>query len=322
MSEEAAPPDEGDEKNAANSPSPDQALTDTQLYRATAEKLRSRVDLSAKALGGLGTSALTAVGIARIGDLFPVPDTTRSWIAFGFAIAGFSVLALGLLIFTYRLWSVNEPIFMRTDDEAMRDMNDIDEKEQDQVERVYQRTADANHAPTLRAYEARAERLYRIAGRTADAERRKELRESADRITAEIKLTLARAALRILRRRTSNAVRGHGSVALYVFVAAGILGFALGTDYVSSERSEQVKIAKACADARTAGADATLPEICGPAGKEEAAAANSPAQEQADAIVALAEARQRCLALIKEGSTDTASCDAIDQAMRTLIASD
>lgn len=40
--------------------------------------------------------------------------------------------------------------------------------------------------------------------------------------------------------------------------------FALGTDYVSSERAEQVAIAKSCADARKAGATtATLPAVCG-----------------------------------------------------------
>jgi hypothetical protein len=188
---------------------------------------------------------------------------------------------------------------MRADSEAMKAQGDVDEKERQEIQLVYKEMADLNVVPSLRACEARAYRRFRVAARTADKAKRKKLEGEAAQIIAEIQETYARAALRIVRRRTSNAVRGMGSVLAYFLLVAGVLGFALGTDYVSSERSERVTIAKSCADAREAGAG-MLPE-------------------RVKAVAALSEPLQRCLALIDAGKAEMGSCDAIADAMTALV---
>lgn len=296
-----------------------------QLWRAAADKLRTRVDFTAKALGGVGMTAASAVGIAKIGDLFPVPHQISSWIWFGFAIVGFVALAGAILIVTFRLWSVNKPLIMRADLDAMGNRNEgggeeISAKEEKEVRVVYQETARLNGVRSLRAYEARSHRLLRIAARTADESDRKELEAQAQQISADIQETFARAALVVIRRRTSNAVRGGQSIAAYALLVVGILLFALGTDYVSSERSEQITIAKNCADAREAGADAdTLPEICGPDPPAKELGKTSAAEEQAKAATDLGKRLEQCLALIGTGDEPAGSCDRIAQAMSALV---
>jgi hypothetical protein len=46
----------------------------------------------------------SAVGIAKIGDLFPIPPGRSSWLWFWIAIASFIAIASAILIVTYRLW--------------------------------------------------------------------------------------------------------------------------------------------------------------------------------------------------------------------------
>ena len=260
----ALKPDEKTGADARDETKPGGADSNIQRWREAADKLRTRVDVTAKALGGIGTTAATAVGISRIGDLFPVPPGWVSWLWFSLALAGFAGLASAILIVTFRLWSVNKPIFMRTDPDAMKSQGDVDERERDAIRLVYQQMADLNRVPSLSAYEARAHRLARVAERTGDEAERKRLEAKSAEIGADIQATFALAALRVIRKRTSNAVRGAGSIVAYVLLFGGLVLFALGTDYVASERTEQVSIAKSCADARKAGATAdTLPAICG-----------------------------------------------------------
>jgi hypothetical protein len=228
--------------------------------RGAIDTLRTRVDLTAKALAAVGTTAVTAVGLARIGDLFPAVGW-KSWTWFTLAIVGFLGLAVAVGYFIYRLWSVHQPLFMRADERAMVAQGDITAAEKEDVRAVYRRTAELNRAPSLRAYEARADRLERIAEQTPPGERRDELLEDADRIRGEIEVTLARAALRILRRRTTKAVTDRRAAVAAALFVLGLLLFALGTDYVSSQRTDEVTVAKSCADARKAGAT-TLPPIC------------------------------------------------------------
>jgi hypothetical protein len=306
--------------NVADKSTTTDGALNTQRWQEATDKLRSRVDLTAKALGGIGTTVASAIGIAKIGDLFPIPPGWPSWVWAVTAIAGFIAIASAILIVTSRLWKVNQPILMRTDSEAMKAQGDVDEKERQEVQLVYQQMADLNLVRSLRAYEARGHRRSRVAARTADEKKREKLEREATQIYREIQETFARAALRIIRRRTTNAIRGKGSRWAYVLLVAGVLGFALGTDYVSSERSERITIAKSCADAREAGANAdTLPEICGEDPPADDPAKNSPAQEQAKAVAALSEPLQRCLALIDAGKAKAGSCNVIADAMAELV---
>lgn len=313
---------DGNEAAGAGTPLPAAAVTQNiERWREAAEKLRGRVDLTAKAVGGIGTTAATAIGISKIGDLFPLTPGARSWLAFFVAIAGFVALSLAIAIVTYRLWSVNQPIFMRTDPDAMKDQGDVDERERDAIRVVYEETADLNRAESLRSYEARAHRLRRVAERTRDDDERARVDAKADQIAADIQATFARAALRVIRRRTTNAVRGAGSVFAYLLFVAGLLSFAVGTDYIASERTDQVTIAKSCEDARNVGADsATLPAICGADARAEQPEPTSAAQQRANAAAALNEPLRRCLALVAAGRLPSGSCDPIAGAARALLA--
>ena len=291
--------------------------TGAQRWRDAADKLRGRVDLAAKALGGVGTTALTAVGLARIGDLFPVPPGLAPAIWFTLALIGFAGLAAAVFLVTRRLWSVHKPIFMRTDPDAMRMQEDLDDGELHQVRLVYQEAADLNDVPSLRAYEARGHRLTRIAARTADEAERQRLEKLTASIHTDIQAVFARAALRVIRKRTTAAVLGHGTKTTFLLFVAGIFLFALGTDYVVSERSERVTIAKSCAEARSAGA-LELPAICGePPGDEPQE--TSPTQERAIAAGALQEPLQRCLGIVDAGDAPAGSCDPIAEAISSLI---
>ena len=316
MSNEAEDPP-GEKKDQATPA----ARPATQRTLDAIDVVRKRTDLTAKALGGLGTTAVTAVGIARIGDLFPVTPTARSWVWFFLAIIGFAALASAVLIVTYRLWSVHQPISMRTDPEAMRDFGDIDADELEQVKAIYDESADLNRVSSLAAYEASGHRLTRIAARTADDAERARLEKKIAEIYGDISAVQSRAALRVVRSRSSNAIRAKESVGAYALLVLGILLFALGTDYVSSERDERVIIAKKCADARDAGATPdTLPDICGD-DPETPPTPSSPANERAKAASALSSSLTECLGRVDAGKTPPGSCDPIAEAMAALLPS-
>ncbi|MDQ4005030.1 MAG: hypothetical protein M3135_01855 [Actinomycetota bacterium] len=74
------------------------------------------------------------------------------------------------------------------------------------------------------------------------------------------------ASLRVVQR-SSRAFRGRGAILSYCLAIAGVLGFGIGADYLQSERTDTIAVAKSCAEARTSGA-VNLPSICG-APKEE-----------------------------------------------------
>jgi hypothetical protein len=318
-------PDAGAEKASGSADAP--ALSRVQEFvkerddlRERAEKLRGRVDFTAKALAGLGTTVVSAAGIARIGDIFPIPPGEGSHDWAKAAVIGFVAIGVALFIFTYRLWSVHQPMFMGTDPEEMYAAGDLDRYERDEVHRVYQEVANLNGIPTLRAYEARSQELQRIADQAADEKEKSALLERAALIKAEISATMARASLRVLRRRTTNAVRGIGAVFAYGVLISGIVVFALGTDYVASERNEQVTIAKNCADARDAGAtDATLPAICGKDPAEEEPEQLSAEEELANAANGLMQPLSRCLALVRSGDAPAGSCDPLRDAAAVLL---
>jgi hypothetical protein len=227
-------------------------------YREATDKIRARADLSAKTLGGLATSALTAVGIAKFADVFPFPNGFWAWIWLVLVIVGFLSMAAVIAFFTYRLWRINRPIVMASDPKLIEE---LDEKEELALaEKVYQRAANLNGVPSLRAYEARAHRLERIAER-APEQPAKRLTERASQIRVGVQATQARAGLVIVRRRAARAIYGSWSIAAYVVFALSVLVFAIGTDYLASKRTDEVALAKSCGEAHTAGAT-TLPNMC------------------------------------------------------------
>src|SRR3954447_23859947 len=67
-------------------------LTEAQArskhFAELTEGTRKRADLTAKALGALGTTAVSAIGIAKFADIFPLPPW-RPWVV---------VACIGLLL--------------------------------------------------------------------------------------------------------------------------------------------------------------------------------------------------------------------------------
>src|SRR5437660_3053196 len=57
----------------------DGASAQAQRFRDGAEAIRQRTDLTAKTFGGLATTAVSALGIAKFADVFPMPPGEWPW---------------------------------------------------------------------------------------------------------------------------------------------------------------------------------------------------------------------------------------------------
>jgi hypothetical protein len=182
---------------------------------------------------------------------------------------------------------------------------------------LYDEMARLNETESLAAFEARSQRLLRIVPRLPAALQEK-VRKEAETIAAEISGTHARANLRVVRSRANAAFRGKGAVFLYLLFVAGVLLFGLGADYLQSERTESVAIAKSCAEAATAGATANLPGICGtPAPKPSATP--DPASEVAKAVEGLGTAMVACQDAAAQSGVAGSACDPIADAMKAAL---
>ena len=80
-----------------------------QRFRDATEQIRARTERTAKGLGGLGTLAVSAVGIAKFADIFPFPPGQGWWVAL--LIVSFLTMILVVGVFTYRLLRVSDRIF-------------------------------------------------------------------------------------------------------------------------------------------------------------------------------------------------------------------
>jgi len=293
----------------------DGASAQAQRFRDGAEAIRQRTDLTAKTFGGLATTAVSALGIAKFADVFPMPPGEWPW-TIGL-IGGFVLMLAVVGLFTARLWKVSEPIILRSSAKAMLrkpggELRDDDEEKI--VEDIYNEVAELNRAPSLRAYEARAHRLLRIADRSDD-QRAAKLGARASTIIGDILATESRALMIIVRRRATHAVGDKKAMVAYALFIVGIAGFGVSANRLDSERTGSVNIAKACADARTAGA-AKLPAICG---SPSTPAASTPAAERAQAIKDLGAALGRCEATLPKG-TSPDPCAPLQRAFTEAIA--
>ena len=230
-----------------------------ERFRDATEDVRKRADLAAKGLAGLGSTALAAIGLAKIGDLFPFPPShDEAQLAAFFLVVTFLGMAAGLAFFTYRLWKLNQPIVLNPDVNKMSDLTELEKRE---VRRIYQGMAARNEVESFPAFAARIDRLRRIAARVGENEA-KRYSAQADEIEAEVLYTQSRAAFVVIRRRAANAIADRMAAVVYGLLAVSILIFASSADYLESERTSALAVAKECAALRTAAADADLPQIC------------------------------------------------------------
>jgi hypothetical protein len=292
----------------------DQAIAALKRANETAEMLRQRSDLAAKVLAAAGSTVVTAVGIAKFSDIWPLPPASwKSVLAVLAVIFGFSAMAFAVLSVAYRYWRLNRYIPFRSDLSLVS--GELSEEEQDVVCPLFDELADLNDVDSVAAYEARAHRLERIA-KWLPKEEAELVRGEAALIQTEVLATFARARVRVLRDRVTTAVRGSGAVALYVLFGIAVVAFGLGADWLHSERTETVTVAKACADARAVATviEKALPDIClEPTAKEEVPSMVS--VQISEATEHLAAALTECLAV----ADSETSCEPIKEAMSALL---
>jgi hypothetical protein len=265
---------------------------------------RKRTDATAKVVGGLGTSAVTAVGIAKFADVFPFPPDQD--LAVAGLLIGFVAMAAVIAHFTGRLWAVNANIVMKSDPD---EMDDVDPAEREVVRVVYQQVADLNQAPTLRAYEARRFRLLRTAGRVESGPA-EGLKERAAEIESDIGVAQVRAALAVVRRRATRAVTDATAGALYATFLAAVVLFGISADRLDSERAGRITTAKSCAEAAKENAT-SLPPICG---TSTPATQPTAAEIHQEAVEALGTALGKCEATRVAGSA-TDRCAELAQSL-------
>lgn len=149
----------------------------------------------------------------------------------------------------------------------------------------------------------------------------------ADEVKTEIEQALARGQVVAIRRRSTEAVTANRAWLLYAAVIVGLIAFAMGTDKVSSDRRDPIADAKACGDARTAGATAgeleNTNDICEGKAKKPEKESTPPSAEEARAQITskLAAALEACAALVqKEGDAKSRplkdeDCDPLREAL-------
>jgi hypothetical protein len=266
-------------------------------YRDIADALRNRVDLFGKTLAAVTTLGTTAVGLSKIGDLFPAAGN-EGWV--WAACIGLSLAALAAIGVAVRLMRVGRPIFIRADLDSNQD---LDDGEPDAIRPVFEASAARFGYTSLLGLQERERSLRTAAIRTADSDERARRAALADEVKAEIDQALAQGQVIAIRRRATLAVSGLGAWFLYVVVIVGLITFAVGTDKVSSDRKDPIAQAKACGDARKAGATAAelgrTKDVCEGKATEPAAPAATPTHDEARAQMAakLAAALEACAAL-------------------------
>ena len=288
------------------------AKGELERFRAAIESVRARADLTAKGISGLAVTGLTAIGIAKIADVFPYEGPGVALVGL---FTGFIAMAIAAFLFARRLWRSQEPIVMGTDPDKIEGLSD---DERDQVKAIFKRIAELNSEKSLADYEEKARKLEAEAEKSSTTKAKaKELREKVELITTEILATFARAAVTIVQGRTTNALRDTAAVALFILFFVGLLGFAISSDALDSRRSGEIALAKSCAEARTAGATDLPEEACGEAPPKDPE--KSASQVSAQGVADLAAARRDCLAAAERDAVDPSKCAAISQALSVAL---
>jgi hypothetical protein len=277
------------------------ARTQYELFQASADKMRQRADTTAKAVGALGTTALAGIGVSEFADLFPFHDSTESIVAALFLLLGFAAMASAIAFFTYRLWTLNEPIAAYARSARM----ELNAQEKKAVDDIYNEVARLNDTPSLLAYQARGLVMGRIASRLG-SQAGSGFSARSTVILGEVQATLARARALVVRMRTKTTLTDDRAKSMAIVFAAGLLAFALAADYLESVRTDEVSVAKSCADASEAGVTA-LPSVCDRY-RVTKAPEPTPAQAAASAVQSLGVALATCDTAVRQNKTEPGTC--------------
>jgi hypothetical protein len=285
--------------------------------REIADTLRNRVDLFGKALAGIATLGATALGLKEKSDLFPA-EGDWEWLWVVASCLGLAVAALAAIGVAVRLMKVAGPVFMRAD------LEDLDGKERKVAQPIFEAAAKRFGYTSLVGLQERERSLRNAASRTSDKDERARRTALADEVKTEIEQALARGQVAVIRKRSTRAVSDRGAWLLYIAAILGLIIFAAGTDKVSSDRKDLIATAKACGEARTAGATpgelGRTNKACDGQG-EEKPESSSAAEARAQLTAKLAATLEACTALVqkegdpKSGPLKNEDCDSVREAV-------
>ena len=264
--------------------------------------------------------------------MFPAGEGNTLWVVGtcgALAVAGVAAIWIAV-----RLMKVARPVFL--DETSPRPADDnsnpegLDGKERKAILPVYTQAAGRFGFQTLPGLAQRERALRRATAQAVGKEERARRGALADDVKTEIEQALARAQLVVIRRRAVAAVSDFGAFVLYCAVITGLIFFAVGADKVSSDRPDPVANAKACGDARTAGATAgelkRTDGVCDAKADQPVQPAETPSAAQARSQIAekLAAAVTACTALTATpngtagGPLTNADCDPVRQALAAM----
>jgi len=293
-------------------------------YREAMEKIRQRTDYTSKGLATVGTAAIVGIGYAKLADVFP-------WAGWSLAIAALAIgvvlMIAAVLLLVFLFSAASESIFTSSDLAETVKHNGIDDQaEKNLIETVYNETAKPNGADSLHAYEGQARKLEKDADgckHDEDGKKAAALRARADKIFNEIQAAQDRAGALLLRHRAHRALFGWG-MALWVSVfVVGWYATAVGADSLQSEHTDQVALAKSCAEARAAEkvVKDDIPDICGTQlekekAEEEAEEKKTAATTRREGITALASAVETCQNTAEENKEESKDpCRGLERAL-------
>lgn len=289
------------------------ATEQAQRFRDAAEKIRSRTDLTAKALGAVGTAAVAGVGYAKFADVFPYDGPSIALVGLAAGLIGMVVAVVSLV---WRFSKASGSVFTSADVDNVISTNSLDGEEEKILREKYERMAKLNEVDSLSAYQARAYRFERIADRLPGTEG-EPLRARAGQIMSELLATQNQVSTLIVRYRANQAVYGTMTLFLIGLFILSWYGTALSADALEGRRSGEVDIAKSCGEAAEKGGTfkSGTPAICGEADDEELTPTQEAAKAARDGVAAILAARNACLDKADEAGAGGAVCEPLQRAL-------
>jgi hypothetical protein len=295
----------------------ERANQSTKNFSDGIAQIRQRADYAAKGLAGIGTAAITAIGYTKLADVFP--DGGPSWAPWLLGV-GVLLMIIAVAFLVRRFHGASESVITKSDVDKTVALNDLSDEERKTIEETYGDMAELNGLDTLRAYEARGQRLERIADRVPDSEA-KRLHEQAQLIFAEIKATQARASAFVLRERSTRALF---SPLTYVLVGLFVVGWysvALSADAMESKRTDEIAVAKSCVEAHEKKElidDEIFPDICGTV-KTGEKKEPTPAETSGQAVESSAKSWVACKQAARKAGAGAEDCVPLEKALLAAI---
>ena len=211
------------------------ATEQSESLRQLMNLIRARTDVTAKGLAAVGTAAVSAIGYAKMADVFPYHGP---WYALAGLGLGVVAMVIAVVVLVRRFEHLADTIITSADADLTRDKSQLKDPEFKTLTREYAGMAELNGAKSLLAYNRRAHRFERIADSSSDPTTAAALRARADAIRAEVLTTQDRAVVYILRERAKRAFFHWKAIVLLVIFLLGWYGTALSADALQAKRAD------------------------------------------------------------------------------------